>query len=539
MSNSDEERIQHAGEAITAERLLEHIRVLSSDEFGGRLPGSAGETLTVDYVTEQFRELGLEPGNPDGTYVQDVPLVGHVSTTSMKLTAGSTELGAEYATDYVAGSRRISSEVDVSDSEMVFVGYGVVAPEFDWDDYKAVDLTGKTLVVLVSDPPIPDPNDPTQLDATMFNGKAMTYYGRWTYKYEMATELGAAAVLIVHETEPAGYPWEVVDNSWSGETFDLESPDQNMGRVAVEGWITRGKAEQLFSAAGKDFDALKEAALNKDFVPVPLGARASFRVTNDIRRVQSQNVVALIPGSDLAHRDEYVIYSAHWDHLGTTDAADGPQIFSGAVDNASGTGGIIEIARAFQTLEPTPKRSILFIAVTAEEQGLLGARFYGENPLYPLAKTVADINIDGLNAWGETKDLEVIGYGNSTLDDLIEGIAQAHGRVIVPDTEPENGYFYRADHFEFAKQGVPAFFSASGIQYIGQPAEWGIERRDRYTAEDYHKPSDVVKDGWDLSGAAADARLMFELGVELGSGGAWPTWKDGTEFKAKRQAMLG
>ena len=523
---------------IDAASLIEHVRKLSSDEFEGRLPGSRGEDLTVEYLIAQFQALGLKPGNPDGTYVQQVPLAGVKSTAEVSWTAGRERIAMKRLDDYVAISRRLTPEVEVKNSDVVFVGYGVVAPEYGWDDYKDVDVKGKTIVMLINDPPVPDPADPAKLDHTMFRGRAMTYYGRWTYKYEIATAKGAAAAVVVHETDPAGYPWDVVRSSWGGENFDLQTPDNNTGRVAVESWITLDKAREIFRFAGQDFDALKKAAVSKDFRPVPLNARAGFAITNEIRRVQSRNVIARLEGSDPKHREEYVIYTAHWDHLGKDESLDGDQIFNGAFDNASGTAGVLEIAKAFTKLDPPPKRSILFMAVTAEEQGLLGAKYYAGNPLYPLAKTVANINVDGLIPWGAAKDIEVVGYGNSTLDDVAEAVAKSRGRVIIPDTSPEKGYFYRADHFEFAQQGVPAFYTHHGVEITGKPEGYGKRKRDAFTANDYHKPSDEVRDDWDPAGAVEDARFLFEVGFVVAEVEKWPEWKPGTEFRARREEML-
>ncbi len=531
--------IEKARETITAEGLMAHIRTLASDEFEGRLPGSPGEERTVEYLIEQFQALGLEPGNPDGTYVQEVPLAGYDSKPEATLTARGRRLPMKWLDDYVAVSRRLVPEVEVKSSDVVFVGYGVVAPEYDWDDYKDVDVRGKTIVMLINDPPVPDPQDPSKLDDSVFKGKAMTYYGRWTYKYEIASEKGAAAAVIVHETGPAGYPWEVVRNGWSGEAFDLENPDKNMDRVPVEGWITLEKARELFRACGKDFDELKKAAVSRDFRPVSLPAKASFKIGNELRNVRSRNVIARLEGRDPAHRDEYVIYTAHWDHLGKDDSLEGDKIYNGAYDNASGTAALLEIAKAFTKLQPPPRRTILFMAVTAEEQGLLGARYYAEHPLYPLEKTLADINVDGLNPWGLTKDIEIIGYSASTLDDVAEAVARSRGRVIVPDTFPEKGFFYRADHFEFAKQGVPALYTHSGVDFVGKPEGWGKKKKEQFIAEDYHKPSDEIKPDWDLAGAVEDARFLFECGVVVSEVDQWPEWKPGAEFKARREAMLG
>jgi Zn-dependent M28 family amino/carboxypeptidase len=419
----------------------------------------------------------------------------------------------------------------------VFVGYGVVAPEYGWDDYKGVDVKGKTVVFLINDPAVPDPADSAKLDDKLFKGKAMTYYGRWTYKFEIASEKGAAAAIIVHETGPAGYPFAALA-SWRQESFDIRTPDKNMGRVAVESWITDAKAKELFAAAGQNFDALKKAALGRDFKPVPLKATANLAVKSALREVDSRNVVARLEGSDPKLKDEYIVYTAHWDHMGRDEKLKGDQIFNGALDNASGTAALLELAEAYTKLPTPPKRTIVFLAVTAEEKGLLGAKYYAANPLYPLERTLANINKDGFNQWGRTKDIAIIGYGNSTLDDLLAEAAAAQGRVIKPDAEPEKGFFYRSDHFEFAKQGVPALDPDSGTDFIGKPDGYGMKKRDEYTANDYHKVTDEVKPDWDLSGAAEDIQLLFQVGYRVAQGAQWPEWKPGTEFKAKREAQL-
>ena len=524
-----------AVESITAADILQHTRVLSADSFEGRSPGTRGEELTVRYLTEEFRRMGLKPGNPDGTYVQNVPLVGFTGQPNLTLTAGGKQIPLTVLTDYVAVSRHFVPQVDVANSDVVFVGYGVVAPEYGWDDYKGVDVRGKTIVMLVNDPAVPDPADPSKLDPNMFKGNAMTYYGRWSYKYEIASEKGAAAAIIVHETGPAGYPFAVVSGSWGRENFDIRNPGGPGNRIKAESWITEPKARELLSASGQDFDALKRAAARKDFRPVPLNATATFNIKQTVRDVQSKNVLAMIEGEK---EDEIIVYTAHWDHLGRDPKLSGDQIYNGALDNASGTGAMLEIAEAFTKLGKKPERSILFLAVTAEEQGLLGAKFYGQNPLYPLNKTVANINIDGVNQWGRTKDIVVVGYGNSELDDVLTQAAQRAGRTIVPDPEPEKGYFYRSDHFEFAKQGVPALYTDTGEDFIGKPAGYGTQKRAEYTTNDYHKPSDEIKPDWDLSGAVEDTRLLFTVGYMVAETDRWPEWKPGTEFKAKREASL-
>jgi Zn-dependent M28 family amino/carboxypeptidase len=526
--------------------ILEHIKVLASDEYEGRGPGTPGEEKSVAYLAGQFQKMGLKPGNPDGTYFQTVPLGGfQAKQVTGSFSAGTKTVALSFPNDFVAVSRRMAEEVKVAgDSDVVFVGYGVVAPEYGWDDYKGLDVRGKTLIMLVNDPAVPDPKDPTKLDAAAFRGPAMTYYGRWTYKYEIASEKGAAAAILVHETGPAGYPFEVVKGSWSRENFDIASPapaqsqPQAQTRVAVEGWITLEKAQELFQACGRDFPSLKQAATKRDFRPVPLGCKAKFSITNVLREVKSRNVVAKLEGSDPVLKNEMVIYTAHWDHLGRDTALAGDQIFNGAVDNASGVAAVLEIARALTKVNPPPKRSILFLAVTAEEKGLLGAKYYAAHPLYPLEKTLANINLDGINTWGPTKDLISIGMGHSTLDEMLVEIAKEHGRMVKPDAEPEKGYYYRSDHFEFAKQGVPAIDPEGGRDFIGKPADFGKKKADEYTANDYHKVSDQVKPDWDLTGAAEDARILAELGYRVAQSDRFPEWKPTSEFRARREAML-
>ena len=526
-----------AGDTINADSLLQKIQVLASDEFEGRGPGTAGEEKTVAYLTQQFQGMGLAPGNPDGSWTQQVDMVGITSTPQVTVNAGGKPFPLRTPDDIVVATLRHVEQVVVPESEVVFVGYGIEAPEYNWNDWKDVDVRGKTVIMLVNDPPVTVAGDTTRLDDSVFRGKAMTYYGRWTYKYEKASAKGAAAAIIVHEEGPAGYPYAVVVGSRGRENIDIARPDGNRGRVPVEGWIHLDKTKALFQAAGQDFDALKRSALTRDFRPVALNANAGFRLTTALRRFSSRNVVARLEGSDPAARDQFVIYTAHWDHLGRDTTATGDQIYNGALDNASGTAGMLEIARAFTTLEPGPARSILFLAVTAEEKGLLGAKYYAENPLYPLAQTVADINIDGVNQWGRTSDITLVGYGNSTLDSLLADVAASQNRTIKPDAEPEKGYFYRSDHFEFAKQGVPALYTHSGTEYRDKPAGYGLEKREQYVAQDYHKPSDEIKPDWDLSGAIEDLRLFFEVGRRLASGTSWPEWKPGTEFKAVRDSM--
>ena len=530
--------LQSALDSINTADIMQHTKVLAADEYEGRGPGTKGEELTVKYLTEQFQRLGLKPGNPDGTYIQKVPLAGMTSTTTASFTAGGKTMDMKFPDDYVSVSRRYAPESKVENSDLVFVGYGVVAPEFGWDDYKDVDVKGKTIVMLINDPAVPDSADPSKLDDKMFKGKAMTYYGRWTYKYEVASAKGAAAAIIIHETGPAGYPFAVVSGSWGRENFDIQRPDKNMNRVAVESWITTDRARELFTASGQDFDALKKAAVKKDFKPVVLNAKANLGVKNELREINSANVLAKLEGSDATLKNEHVIYTAHWDHLGRDPKLPGDQIFNGALDNASGTAALLEIAEAFTKLQTPPKRSILFLAVTAEEKGLLGAKYYAENPLYPLNKTLANINMDGVNQWGRTKDITMVGDDNSSLVDLLRETATAQSRTVNPDPEPEKGFYYRSDHFEFAKQGVPALYTDSGTDYVGKDQAYSKQKRDEYTEKDYHKVSDEIKPDWDLAGAVDDAQLLTTIGYRIAQGEKYPEWKTGTEFKAKRDETM-
>jgi Zn-dependent M28 family amino/carboxypeptidase len=525
-------------ESIRNQDLLRHIKVLASDEFEGRGPGTRGETLTVRYLVEQFQKAGLQPGNPGGGFVQNVPLMGVTAESTVSIVAGARKVDLSVPGDCIATSLQFKPEVKVNNSEIVFVGYGIVAPEYQWDDYKDVDVRGKTIVMLVNDPPLPDPKDPSKLDEKMFNGRAMTYYGRWTYKYEVAARKGAVAALIVHETGPAGYPYFVLIASHARENFDLQSANGNVDRVPVQGWLTLSKAKDLFTQGGHNFDALKESALRRDFKPVLLNAKATFEIKNKLREVASQNVVGQVEGSDPKLKNEYVVITAHWDHIGINAKLEGDQVFNGALDNASGTAGLLELAEAFTQVETPPSRTVIFLAVTAEEKGLLGAKYYVEHPLYPLERTVANLNMDGINPWGRTRDVEVIGYGNSTLEDLLRVAATAQTRVIRPDSSPEKGRFFRSDHFEFAKCGVPALYLKSGVDYVGKPASFGKEKLDEYSERDYHKVSDQVKEDWDMSGAVEDLRLLFEVGWRVAEADKWPVWKPGSEFKLRREEQL-
>jgi len=532
------QRLEPALEAITPDGMLAHIKVLASDEFEGRAPGTKGEELSVKYVGDQLKQIGLKPGNPDGTYTQEVPLAGIKSEPRMSFIIGDKTFDLKYPDDFVASSARLQPKIKIDNSDVVFVGYGVIAPECGWDDYKGVDVRGKTLLMLIGDPPVPDPKDPSKLDEKIFKGKAMTYYGRWTYKYEIAAQKGAAAAVIIHETGPAGYPYSVVRTSWGKENYEIDASNKNMDAVAARSWITLDAAKKLMVDSGQDFDELKKSAITKEFRPVTLKAKARIDIKQQIRSFKSHNVIGKLEGSDPTLRDEYVIYTAHWDHLGRHPELQGDQIFNGAIDNASGVASVIELAAAFTKLNPPPKRSVLFMATTAEEAGLLGAKFYAEHPLYPLEKTLADINIDIVNQWGKTRDIEDLSDNNSTLDDLLAAAAKRNERVMAPNSEPEKGHFYRADHFEFSKRGVPSLYTRGGKDFIGKPANFGQQKRDDYIAHHYHQVSDEVNPNWDLSGAVQDIQLLFEVGYQVANGDKFPAWKPESEFKGKRDEML-
>ena len=518
-------------ESFSVEELIEDIKVLSSDAFEGRGPSTAGEEKTVNYLVERFSSLGLEPGNGD-SYFQQVPLVNITAAPDMLMYVED-ENGRStynYGDDFMVWTKRVTDKIDLDGSELVFVGYGVTAPEYDWNDYEGLDVKGKTVVILINDPGFGGD------DPDFFKGNSMTYYGRWTYKFEEAARQGAAAALIVHETKPASYPWEVVSGSWSGPQFDLVAEDQNMGRVAVEGWLHIDTATELFENAGLDFELLKTQAKTRDFQAVSLRLNTSLSIVNTLEFSESRNVIAVLPGKK--HPDEYIINMAHWDHFGVDTSLEGDQIYNGALDNATGTAGIIALAKAYTTLPEKPDRSVAFLAVTAEEQGLLGSRYYGQNPIYALNKTAAAFNLDALNTMGPTRDIVVVGYGNSELDDYIEVAAKERGRYVQPDPEPEKGYFYRSDHFAFAKEGVPALYTGAGIDHVEHGEEYGRAQREDYIANRYHKPSDEYDESWDLSGTTEDLILTFISGYRVANAPDYPSWKEGTEFKAKREADL-
>ncbi|MES2295546.1 MAG: M28 family peptidase [Pseudomonadota bacterium] len=520
--------------------MLKHIGVLASDEFEGRMLATRGETMTLDYLTQQMAKLGLTPGNPDGSWLQKVPLVGVRSTPTLSYSGHGKTTALAFPDDFVVRSWQLQAQVAVQASEMVFVGYGVIAPEFGWDDFKGIDVKGKTLVMLINDPPVPDPKDPSRLDPAVFGGKAMSYYGRWTYKYEIAARLGAAAVLIVHEAKPAAYPYEVVRTGGANEGFAIRQEGEDPSHPAVHGWLQIERAKDLLRAAGQDFDTLKARAARRDFKPVPLGLKADFKIENHWRDVASYNVIGKLEGSDPQLKDEYVVYSAHWDHFGHDPTLPGPrsaQIYHGAVDNASGVAALLELAKAYKALPVAPKRSILFLLPTAEERGLLGSYYYASHPLYPLARTLIDINMDMMNMHGRTRDVQVSGYGKSNTDEWIAQAAREQGRVIKA-ADAEGGLFFRSDHFSFAKQGVPVLFVETGSDYIGKPARFAADMLEQFEAHTYHKVVDTVQADWDLSGAVQDTQLLFQVGYDVAQGAHKPQWKEGAEFKAAGDALV-
>jgi Zn-dependent M28 family amino/carboxypeptidase len=535
-SNQQSEPSQgHAAIATTSassEQLVNHVRYLASDELAGRAPGSRGEEMTLTYLTEQYVKMGYRPGNTDGSYVQAVPLVGFAVTNTppLELESKQGRFDCRYGADFMCWTLQRKTRVTVRNEQLVFVGYGIVAPEYDWDDYKDVDVRGKIIVMLVGDPPLPD--------TTQFGGRAMTYYGRWTYKFEIAAEKGAAGALIIHNTEAAGYPWEVVSNSWGGEQFDNERLNDGMDRCALEGWVTAGAGEEMFARLETTLSNAYEKALSRSFRPTPLAVTASVTMDMVFRKLRSYNVVARLEGRDPRLKNEYVIYTAHWDHLGKGVPADGDSIYNGAVDNASGVAATLEIARLFTEHKGQLKRSVVFLNTTAEESGLLGAYHYAENPLYPLDRTVATINIDGANIWGRTKDMVVIGYGFSDLDDYLQTAIEPQDRYLKPDAEPEKGYYYRSDHFAFAKKGVPSLYADSGIEFISKPPRWGIEARQRYTTERYHKPNDEYDESWDLTGGVEDVEALFRVGLMVASTDVRPEWREGSGFKGIRDRSV-
>jgi Zn-dependent M28 family amino/carboxypeptidase len=525
--NTDSGADSLAIKAINDSSLTQYLSVIAADSLQGRKPFTNGETKTINYLKAQFEKLGLQPGNGD-SFFQEVPMVEikSIPEDKMVLKGKTSSLTLNYLTDFVAGTRRVQNEVSISNSPLIFAGYGIVAPEYGWNDYANLDVKGKTVVVLI--------NDPGFADSTLFKGKNMTYYGRWTYKFEEAARQGATGIIIVHDTEPAAYPWTVVRSGWSKSKLTLQSEDNGMNRTVVEGWITLDKAKQLFAMDGKSFDELALSARKKGFKAVDLNVTTSLKVKNTIKKSVTYNVLAKIPGDK--RKDEAIIYSAHWDHLGVGEKVQGDSIYNGAVDNATGVASLFEIASAFKKLPKAPGRTILFISYTAEEQGLLGSEYYAKHPTFPLAKTIANINMDMMGIAGKTKDIVVYGFGQSELEDYAAESAKKQGRVIVPDPVPSSGLYYRSDHFNLAKVGVPSLFTGSGVDNIKNGRAWGLKQVADFTKFRYHSPQDNFDaKTWDLSGIIEDVRMLFDMGYRISNEDSYPKWKDGSEFKAIRE----
>ncbi|SDH65325.1 Zn-dependent amino-or carboxypeptidase, M28 family [Pedobacter terrae] len=513
--------------AINDSSLTQYLSVIAADSLEGRKPFTNGETKTINYLKNQFGKLGLQPGNGN-SFFQEVPMVEirSIPEDKMVLKGKTASLTLNYLTDFVAGTRRVQDEVSISNSPLVFAGYGIVAPEYGWNDYANLNVKGKTVVVLI--------NDPGFADSTLFKGKNMTYYGRWTYKFEEAARQGATGIIIVHDTEPAAYPWTVVRSGWSKSKLTLQSGDNGMSRAIVEGWITLDKAKKLFALDGKSFDQLALIARKKGFKAVDLNITTSLKVKNTIKKSVTYNVLAKIPGDK--RKEEAIIYSAHWDHLGIGEKVQGDSIYNGAVDNATGVAALFEIASAFKKLPKVAGRTILFISYTGEEQGLLGSEYYAKHPVFPLSKTVANINMDMMGIAGKTKDVVVYGFGQSELEDYAAEAAKKQGRVIVPDPVPSSGLYYRSDHFNLAKVGVPSLFTGSGVDNIKEGREWGLKQVADFTKFRYHSPQDNFDaKTWDLSGIVEDVRMLFDMGYRISNEVSYPKWKNGSEFKSIRE----
>jgi Zn-dependent M28 family amino/carboxypeptidase len=520
-----------AAGAITEDVIRGHVRFLSSDLLEGRAPASRGDSLAQQYVQAQMEAVGLEPGAPGGGFIQKVPLVGITSKVPdrISVTRASRSVDLQKMSDYVASSGSQKPESRIDNAEIVFVGYGIEAPEFQWNDYKDVDVKGKVLLMMNNDP---------EDDPKLFAGKTRLWYGRWDYKYMMAARKGAIGALIIHTQPSAGYPWQVVQTSWSRERFEL--PYEGEPRVEVRGWLSEDASKKIASLGGQDLDRLRQAAQNRDFRPVPLGVEVSVRFENLVQTKDSANVIGKLPGSDPKLSGEAVVYTAHHDHLGMKmDAKPGEDaIYNGALDNASGVAAMLAIARAFAALPKAPRRSVYFASVTAEEQGLLGSEYLAKHPPLPPGEIAANINIDGVSIFGRTKDLTMIGLGKSSLDPIVISLAKMQGRTVKPDQFPDRGFFYRSDQFNLARVGVPAAYFDGGTEVIGKPAGWGKAKIEEWENKDYHQPSDELTTEWDLSGAVEDVRLDFWLGVKVANADRMPEWNKGDEFEAARKKAL-
>ena len=516
---------------ITEADFADMVKALSSDEFEGRAPGSVGEEKTTAYLEAQMKRIGLQPGN-NGSYFQDVPMVettADEAATTMTLATAKGDHALKFGTDYVIGTRTGQTEVKLDASDMVFVGYGVDAPEQQWNDYAGQDWTGKTVVMFVNDPGF------HAKDETLFGGNRMTYYGRWTYKFEEAARKGAAAALIVHDTAGASYGWDVVKNSWAGPQYDLPAKDDPEKRIPLQGWLSAEAARQLFADAGLDLDAAYASAGKRGFKPVPLKAKATVSLKSSITEKTSRNVIGVQPGA--TKPDEAVLYMAHWDHLGKHEGEEGDNIYNGAVDNATGVAGILEIAEAFAHQDPKPARSVVFVAVTLEESGLLGSKYYVAHPTFPMDKIAGVINLDAMSVGGKSRDFVVTGKGNSELEDMLKVYADQQGRVLTEEGNPAGGYYFRSDHFNFAKAGVPALYAKGGNDLLEGGVEAGKAASEEY-AKRYHQASDEMHEGWKLDGVVQDLQALYGVGKDLAVEDKWPNWYEGNPFKAARDTMM-
>jgi len=507
--------------------LTQHIKILASDSFEGRKPFSAGEVKAVDYIETTFKRLGLEPGNGN-SYIQDVPMVEITPTSDpvMKVQSAKGNFDLQRTTDFVVSTENTDSIISLKNDELIFAGYGVVAPEYKWNDYAGIDVKGKVVLVLVNDPGFGTD------DSTIFKGNTMTYYGRWTYKYEEAARQGAKACFIIHNTKAASYPFSVVQNSWGSSNLYLDKKDNKEPHLALQGWVSADAAKKLFAAAGKDTSLIVSANKN-NFKAVSFNEKLSLNVKVKAKYNLSHNVIAKITGSK--RPDEYVLYTAHWDHLGIGKPDEkGDSIYNGAIDNASGSAALLEIARAFKNLKEKPERTVLFLSVTAEEQGLLGSAYYATHPIYLLNKTVANINMDGINPMEKTNDIIITGSGQNDLEDYVADVAKTQGRYLAPEAHPEAGHYYRSDHFSLAKVGVPALDCSGGIDVVGKGKEYGKKQEDDYTANRYHRPADQFDGKWTFEGGMQDMQILFSVGKKLANETKWPQWKAGSEFKAIR-----
>ena len=517
-------------EEITADLMREYVIEISDDKYEGRGPGSRGDAAAREYLAERMAQMGLEPGAADGSWEQPFDLVGITAEqpSSWDFVAGDRTLTLKQWDQFIVFSGVQDDRASVADAEIVFVGYGIQAPEYDWDDFKGQDLSGKVLMIMNNDP---------DWDPDLFAGETRLQYGRWDYKYQSAARQGAAGAIIIHTSPSAGYPFQVVQTSWTGEQFELPAGDEP--RSQVNAWVTEDSARQLVTLAGLDLDQLREAADNRDFEPVALGITTSIAFDVSVNRVSTANVLGLLPGSDPDLSDEVVIYTAHHDHLGIgTPNADGDAIYNGAMDNASGVSQVMAIAKALLSMPEAPRRSILFALVGAEEQGLLGSKYYAERPTFPAGKIAANINYDGGNIWGHTHDVTFIGLGKSSIDEIVNAIAAEQGRVVKPDQFPDRGYFYRSDQFSFAKIGVPALYLDTGTDFVDRPADWGKQKVNHYTDVNYHQPSDEYDDSWNFDGMIVDAHLGFWTGLAIANADEMPTWNPGDEFEAARRAAI-